>query len=449
MQVKLIEFGSHTIKIATVHGSKEYIELTTMPLHFRRIKEAAYRIHGNQPDVKHVAEAPGCLSIASARNLRLDLTTASDRAKVVECLECRGRGYVGDGNHTCHQYWVRIPGEKHIVAVLPFDYKSSTTHKTTAVLGRPDSDLIGMKTINGYADNLSGKKQIAIRYEDICIEPIDALEAWSSVHADVKRGLDDETFGIVARWMTRALLAHIENPPPWPPPEDMAKCICQASYSNVTLPHDVIIAIQYDEVLACVKYIAMTVERTLDIIDKHGLIARRSDGPLQRTKSEWKQAIRTATLVPTSAMEKLKVKNGLVYGLVDDSIDKHAVKIGYTTQSVCDRIKGLQTGNSRKLRCIGTMQGGPELERAFHKLLESSRTDGGTEWFGVTPAQFEKLKSFVEAVQCDTERRVREIQRSTHESCCCSPSCPRLSDGSRASQSPSTSSASVRVASLR
>ena len=55
-----------------------------------------------------------------------------------------------------------------------------------------------------------------------------------------------------------------------------------------------------------------------------------------------------------------------------------AVKIGYTC-NIGSRLDGIQTGNHLPVRLLGTVPGGPDLERTLHRRFACLRLQG--EWF--------------------------------------------------------------------
>lgn len=74
---------------------------------------------------------------------------------------------------------------------------------------------------------------------------------------------------------------------------------------------------------------------------------------------------------------------GYVYVVEEDG--KDCVKIGHS-QNVDQRVRILQTGNSRKLGRIwqsSYVSGAEQAEHAIHKHFESRRAEGGSEWFHV------------------------------------------------------------------
>lgn len=58
------------------------------------------------------------------------------------------------------------------------------------------------------------------------------------------------------------------------------------------------------------------------------------------------------------------------------------IKIGVSVD-VAVRIAALQTGSEQTLRLLGTLAGGPEVERAIHRRFAGSRVQG--EWFWPSP----------------------------------------------------------------
>lgn len=56
-------------------------------------------------------------------------------------------------------------------------------------------------------------------------------------------------------------------------------------------------------------------------------------------------------------------------------------KVGFTKQSVKDRVKSIQVGCPRELTAVLIFRGGRSRERAIHQHLAPYVTDGGKEWF--------------------------------------------------------------------
>ena len=61
--------------------------------------------------------------------------------------------------------------------------------------------------------------------------------------------------------------------------------------------------------------------------------------------------------------------------------DGEHIKIGYTKGDARKRLAQLQTGNSRALRLLATVEGGPDKEVELHQQFDSCRLTG--EWFAV------------------------------------------------------------------
>jgi excisionase family DNA binding protein len=59
--------------------------------------------------------------------------------------------------------------------------------------------------------------------------------------------------------------------------------------------------------------------------------------------------------------------------------DAGPIKIGYTLNSVANRLAGIQTGNHEELRIIGVMPGGRATEAEIHEQIAQHRIRG--EWF--------------------------------------------------------------------
>ena len=75
--------------------------------------------------------------------------------------------------------------------------------------------------------------------------------------------------------------------------------------------------------------------------------------------------------------------------------DDGLVKIGHTTQSIEHRLRTLQTGSSRQLRVIRTLNGPRRAERKFHEHFSERRRHG--EWF-----DFDKnMMSFVPSLDAE------------------------------------------------
>lgn len=65
--------------------------------------------------------------------------------------------------------------------------------------------------------------------------------------------------------------------------------------------------------------------------------------------------------------------------------DNNYTKIGYSTENVLSRLKGLQTGNPNKLKVNLIIPGDYFLENKFHKLFKDYKTEADNEWFNLTP----------------------------------------------------------------
>jgi hypothetical protein len=63
---------------------------------------------------------------------------------------------------------------------------------------------------------------------------------------------------------------------------------------------------------------------------------------------------------------------------IQEEISKDT-KIGYTNQTIKKRLKTLQSGNSKKLICIGIVDGNKETEDKIHRLFKHFHIRG--EWF--------------------------------------------------------------------
>jgi len=76
---------------------------------------------------------------------------------------------------------------------------------------------------------------------------------------------------------------------------------------------------------------------------------------------------------------------GLVYFILDRASD--AIKIGYTTGDVMQRLRALQTGNPQGLEVLGCLSNqSMATEAAIHALFKHLNiSGGGTEWFRATP----------------------------------------------------------------
>lgn len=70
--------------------------------------------------------------------------------------------------------------------------------------------------------------------------------------------------------------------------------------------------------------------------------------------------------------------DGWIY-LVADEANPDAVKIGFTTTSPKDRLRGLQTGSASKLRILDSIPGTRVGERALHDAFAALRIHH--EWF--------------------------------------------------------------------
>ncbi len=92
-------------------------------------------------------------------------------------------------------------------------------------------------------------------------------------------------------------------------------------------------------------------------------------------------------------------KKGYVYLLEDWRNDERAFKIGFTTKSVDNRVKQLQTGNSATIIIVSKYETNNYLkvEKKLHQLFASEHKRG--EWFSLTD---EKALTFLyECVKAD------------------------------------------------
>lgn len=64
------------------------------------------------------------------------------------------------------------------------------------------------------------------------------------------------------------------------------------------------------------------------------------------------------------------------------SLETLRVKIGYTSRSLDQRLRALQTGSPTKLGVLAWHVGTPELEREIHERFEADRLHG--EWFDLS-----------------------------------------------------------------
>lgn len=62
--------------------------------------------------------------------------------------------------------------------------------------------------------------------------------------------------------------------------------------------------------------------------------------------------------------------------------DGENVKIGYTNGNLAQRLSQIQTGNPKRLKVLGTMEGGKQKERELHQQWSGARRSG--EWFSLT-----------------------------------------------------------------
>jgi Meiotically up-regulated gene 113 len=81
------------------------------------------------------------------------------------------------------------------------------------------------------------------------------------------------------------------------------------------------------------------------------------------------------------------------YFMVENEANKHfRIKIGFSKDPL-NRLKALQTGNSRKIEIMGWIKSDDQsLERELHKKYQKHRLHG--EWFSIEPYNvLEELKS--------------------------------------------------------
>ncbi len=75
---------------------------------------------------------------------------------------------------------------------------------------------------------------------------------------------------------------------------------------------------------------------------------------------------------------------GLVIYFIE-AIGTNRVKIGYTKQTVNQRLAMLRTGSSVELNVIRELDGGPSAEKSLHRFFASARRNG--EWFNLEQVQ--------------------------------------------------------------
>ena len=91
---------------------------------------------------------------------------------------------------------------------------------------------------------------------------------------------------------------------------------------------------------------------------------------------------------------------GYIYLLECSSDWETTYKIGYTkNQDISKRIKGLQTGNKDRIKCVTFFETnhGRKVETALHNLL-SYKNQGG-EWFNLTLDEVVNFKSFCKKLE--------------------------------------------------
>lgn len=69
------------------------------------------------------------------------------------------------------------------------------------------------------------------------------------------------------------------------------------------------------------------------------------------------------------------------------------VKIGYTT-NVARRLGQLQSANPEPLELIDSIPGTLAVERSIHEKLSPYRSEGGNEWYKLTPEVTEFVNNF-------------------------------------------------------
>jgi len=92
----------------------------------------------------------------------------------------------------------------------------------------------------------------------------------------------------------------------------------------------------------------------------------------------------------------------MVYVITDGEL----TKVG-KAKDVEKRMKGLQTGNGRKLRAIYILDGNTYLEKEIHKKLAKFRTEVANEWFKLDK---HTLDSMLGSYKTGTKQRLDLIQ---------------------------------------
>lgn len=88
------------------------------------------------------------------------------------------------------------------------------------------------------------------------------------------------------------------------------------------------------------------------------------------------------------------------------------IKIGYTTD-IQRRLKELQTASPKRLKVLGTLEGGTQLEAGLHELFKKHRVEG--EWFRNSSKEMKSLQILLTGgcKDCPYElNSVRSIQKA-------------------------------------
>ena len=92
------------------------------------------------------------------------------------------------------------------------------------------------------------------------------------------------------------------------------------------------------------------------------------------------------------------IKKGFVYLLHEFGDSPEYYKIGITKGTITERLKAIQTGNSKEVIIINYYHSKHyrKIESHFHRLYSKYRTEGGTEWFELPEEEVFKFKSICE-----------------------------------------------------